>query len=139
MDPSLLNRMKLWASGQGYPTSGWVFPAQRGDNPINMTALSARVIKTTLKKLGLEFSFYGLRRGFGTALVLAGATLTVTADALGNSEEIVERHYFIDKENVPAAKGMQKLNAARAAKQQGPSESEFPEPLTLTAEGAGNE
>ena len=45
MDPSLLNRMKLWASGQGYPTSGWVFPAQRGDNPINMTALSARVIK----------------------------------------------------------------------------------------------
>lgn len=81
-------------------------------------------------------------RGFGSELVKAGATLTETADALGNTESIVERHYYIDKENVPAAKGMAKLAAARAAKQRGLPEPEFEpesEPLTLAAEGASHE
>jgi hypothetical protein len=78
-----------------------------------MNDLSSRVIATTLKKFGLEWQgFYSARRGFGTMLVLAGATLDEVADAMGNSPDVVFNHYFKDKTSTLAAKGIAKLAAA---------------------------
>jgi integrase len=113
MLPQLRNRMKLWAMTWKYPTEGWVFPNQTGTAPINMNDLSSRVIATTLKKFGLEWQgFYSARRGFGTMLVLAGATLDEVADAMGNSPDVVFKHYFKDRDSTLAAKGIAKLAAA---------------------------
>jgi hypothetical protein len=56
--------------------------------------------------------FYALRRGFGTMMVLAGATLDEVADAMGNSPDVVFKHYFKDKESKLAASGMAKLATA---------------------------
>jgi integrase len=113
MLPQLRNRMKIWGMKWHSPTTGWVFPNQSGDAPININDLSSRVIKTTLKKAGLDWlGFYSARRGFGTMLVLAGATLDEVADAMGNSPDVVFRHYFKDKTSSLAAKGIAKVAAA---------------------------
>lgn len=113
MLPQLRNRMKLWSMTWHYPTTGWVFPNQTGDAPININDLSSRVIKTALQKFGIDWlGFYSARRGFGTMLVLAGATLDEVADAMGNSPDVVFKHYFKDKTSTLAAKGIAKLAAA---------------------------
>ena len=91
--------------------------------PINMNDLGARVIADTLKESGLDWQgFYACRRGFGTMLVLAGATLDEVADAMGNSPDVVFKHYFKDKDSKLAAKGMAKLAAAMAADEPSPNE-----------------
>jgi hypothetical protein len=96
-----------------YPTNGWIFPNQSGDAPININDLSSRVIKTTLDKFNLDWlGFYSARRGFGTMLVLAGATLDEVADAMGNSPDVVFRNYFKDKNSTLAAKAIAKTARA---------------------------
>ena len=113
MLPALAHRIRLWAMVQGHPTSGWLLPNRNGDKPINMNDLSARIIGPVLKKVGMEWEgFYACRRGFGTIMVLAGATLDEVADAMGNSPDVVFRHYFKDRESKLAAKGMEKLRLA---------------------------
>jgi hypothetical protein len=51
------------------------------------------------------YGFYACRRGFGIMMVLAGATLDEVADAMGNSPDVVFKHYFKDKKSTLAAKG----------------------------------
>src|SRR5438132_1216191 len=112
MLPQLRHRMRLWAMAYQFPTSGWVFPNQDGNTPININCLGARVIKTTLEALGMDWQgLYACRRGCGTLLVLAGASLEEVADILGNSPDVVFRHYFKAKGSKLAASGMAKLNA----------------------------
>jgi len=113
MLPQLQNRMKEWRMKWGNPTNGWVFPNQANGGPMNMNDTSSRVIKTTLEKAELKWEgFYAARRGFGTMLVLAGATLDEVADAMGKSPDVVFKHYFKDKTSTLAAKGIAKLAAA---------------------------
>lgn len=124
MLPTLQHQMRIWAMTQQHPKTGWVFPNQSGDAPINMNDLGARVIADTLKESGLDWQgFYACRRGFGTMLVLAGATLDEVADAMGNSPDVVFKHYFKDKDSRLAAKGMAKLAAAMAGETE-PTENE---------------
>ena len=100
---------------QEYPTTGWVFPNGQGNAPINMNDLSSRVIADTLKEADLDwYGFYACRRGFGTMMVLAGCTLDEVADAMGNSPDVVFKHYFKDKESKLAARGMARLAQAMA-------------------------
>ena len=113
MLPALAHRIRLWAMVQGHPTKGWLLPNRNGDKPVTMNDLSARIIGPALKQVGMEWEgFYACRRGFGTMMVLAGATLDEVADAMGNSPDVVFRHYFKDKESKLAAKGMEKLRLA---------------------------
>ena len=85
----------------------------------SMNDLSARIIGPALKQVGMEWEgFYACRRGFGTMMVLAGATLDEVADAMGNSPDVVFRHYFKDKESKLAAKGMEKLRLAMGGRLQ---------------------
>ena len=44
--------------------------------------------------------------------VLAGASMEEVADAMGNSPDVVFRHYFKDKGSKLAASGIAKLGAA---------------------------
>ena len=63
MLPQLRHRMRLWAMAYQFPTSGWVFPNQDGNTPININCLGARVIKTTLEALGMDWQgLYACRR-----------------------------------------------------------------------------
>jgi integrase len=113
MLPQLRHALRIWAMKQQHATEGWVFPNQSGNAPINLNDLGARVIADTLKEAGLDwYSLYACRRGFGTMLVLAGATLDEVADAMGNSPDVVFRHYVKDKDSKLAAKGIEKLAAA---------------------------
>jgi integrase len=126
MLPQLLHRLKLWALREGYPTAGFVFQNRDG-NPVNVNDLSARIIGPTLKKVDMEWQgFYAARRGFGTMMVLVGCTLDEVADAMGNSPDVVFRHYFKDKDSKLAAKGFAKLASAMAGQR---------EQKTLTAGG----
>lgn len=115
MLPQLRNRMKLWHMTWQYPSNGLVFPNQAGDKPININDVSARIIGPTLEKIGLDWKgLYACRRGFGTLLVNAGATLEETAVAMGNSPDVVFRHYFKKQNTKLAVSGMAKLRAAMA-------------------------
>jgi integrase len=115
--------MKEWRMKWGNPTNGWVFPNQANGGPMNMNDTSSRVIKTTLEKAELKWEgFYAARRGFGTMLVLAGATLDEVADAMGNSPDVVFRHYFKDKTSSLAAKGIAKVAAALATGEGAPEQ-----------------
>jgi integrase len=113
MLPALAHRMRLWAMVQGHPTTGWLLPNRSGEKPVVMNDLSARIIGPALKKVGMEWhSFYALRRGGITAMVLAGGTLEEVADFAGNSPDVIYQHYFKDKESKLAARGMAKWAAA---------------------------
>ena len=113
MLPQLRHRMRLWAMAYQFPTSGWVFPNQDGNTPININCLGARVIKTTLEALGMDWQgLYACRRGFGTMMVLCGASAEETCQAMGNSIGVVMKHYFKDKGSKLAASGIAKLGAA---------------------------
>jgi integrase len=115
MLPQLRHRMRLWAMKYQFPTSGWVFPNQGGNAPINMNDLGARVIKNTLEAIGMDWEgLYACRRGFGTMMVLAGASAEETCKAMGNSIDVVMKHYFKDGESKLAASGIAKLGAALA-------------------------
>ena len=50
-------------------------------------------------------------------LMLAGSTAEQVADAMGNSYDIVYKHYFIDKENTLGAQAVAKTAAAMAGRQ----------------------
>ena len=113
MLPVLAHRMRLWAMQQGHPSQGLVLP-NKNNKPVVMGDLSARIIAPCLKfnELPEWQGFYGCRRGFGTMMVLAGATLDEVADAMGNSPDVVFKHYFKDKDSKLAASGMAKLALA---------------------------
>src|SRR5439155_20173081 len=90
-----------------------VFPNQDGNTRINMNCLGGRVIKSTLEALGMEWhGLYACRRGFGTLMVDAGASLEETSQAMGNSPTVCYRHYYLPRESKRAASGIAKLNAA---------------------------
>ena len=55
---------------------------------------------------------YACRRGFGTLMVDAGASLEETSQAMGNSPTVCYRHYYLPRESKLAASGIAKLNAA---------------------------
>ena len=117
MLPQLRHRMRLWAMAYQFPTSGWVFPNQDGNTPININCLGARVIKSTLEALGMDWhGLYACRRGFITMMVLSGASLEETAQVSGNSPDVIWKHYFKDQQHSRlAASGMVKLGAALEA------------------------
>src|SRR5947208_13598045 len=70
MLPQLQHRMRLWAMAYQFPTSGWLFPNQGGNTPININDLGARVIKSTLEPLGMDWQgLYACRRGFITMML----------------------------------------------------------------------
>ena len=117
MLPQLQHRMRLWAMAYQFPTSGWLFPNQGGNTPININDLGARVIKSTLEPLGMDWQgLYACRRGFITMMVLSGASLEETAQVSGNSPDVIWKHYFKDQQHSRlAASGMVKLGAALEA------------------------
>jgi integrase len=100
--PQLQHRLRLWAMREGHPTQGWVFPNSDG-NPVNINDLSSRIIAKTLKTIGLSWEgLYAMRRGFCTAMVNAGATYLQVADAAGNTPEMIQNHYYRDKDSTLA-------------------------------------
>jgi integrase len=114
MLPQLRDRFKLWTLRRR--DAEWVFPNQSGMEPIRVNDISSRVIKKACEKAGLDWKgLYAARRGFGTLMVLAGATLDEVADAMGNTPDVVFRHYFKDKKSTLAAKGIAKLQVALAS------------------------
>jgi integrase len=93
--------LQAWWETNGRPASGWVFPNRDG-NPINMNTISDRIIGPnceTHKTPWEGYTFYALRRGFGTLLVLDDWSAEEVSKAMGNSIDVVMRYYFVDKEN----------------------------------------
>jgi integrase len=114
MLPTLRHRLKIWAMTNQHPKTGLVFPNQR-DTPININHLSTRIIGPTLAKVGLEWhGLYSCRRGFGTELFNAGATMEEIAAAMGNSPQVAFANYVKDKSR-SGASGIAKLAAMEHA------------------------
>jgi integrase len=115
MLPTLRHRLKIWATENQHPKDGLVFPNQSGDAPVNINDLGDRIIEPTLTKVGLTWhGLYACRRGYGTALFEAGATVEEIAANMGNSVEVAFKNYVKSKGKT-AARGMEKLAAAMAA------------------------
>jgi hypothetical protein len=73
--------IRRWKALWENPTTGRVLQNRDG-KPVNMNDLSARIIAPNCEKNGIEWvGFYGLRRGFGTLLVLDGATCESVAQS----------------------------------------------------------
>jgi integrase len=108
----LRNRLKLWhAEGTG---TGLVFQNRAGD-AININDLSSRTIASALKGTDLKWhGLYSCRRAYGTLLVNAGATLEETSVAMGNSPEVVFKHYFKKQNSKLAFNASNKLERAMA-------------------------
>ena len=115
--PTIQKRLRLWHAERLHPREGLVFPNQKGDKPININDLSSRIIGPTLEKHGLDWwTLYACRRGFGTLLVNAGASLEEASLAMGNNPQTMFRFYFKKQNSKLAVSGMRKLaNALEAS------------------------
>lgn len=100
------SRMNFWKKEAGdVAGDSYVFTNPSGA-AINVNMMSARLLAKACEKAGLDWrGLYAARRGFGTLLYLAGATLAQVADAMGNSPDVVFEHYFKDKESTLGAEG----------------------------------
>lgn len=102
--------LRQWWETHGRPESGWVFPNRDG-NPVNMNTLADRVIRPNCEKTGMTWdglSFYALRRGYGSLLVQVGWSCEEVAQAMGNTRDVVWRHYFVDRKCELAAKARER-------------------------------
>ncbi len=112
---ALLPRMRLWHAEWKHPSTGLVFPNQSGDKPININDLSSRIIGPMLKKHGLDWAgLYACRRGFGQLAVDANMTLEEASVCMGNSPDVMFRHYYKTRTSKLAHSGMAKLGESGA-------------------------
>jgi integrase len=138
MVPQLRNRFKVWHQKWHFPTKGLVFPNRTGETPVDINKIGDRIIRPALEKVGLEwFGMYACRRGYGTMMVNAGGSLEEASNLMGNSANVMHKHYYLDKEkSALAVTGTEKLRAAleeaeakeRSAERTG---RKFREPLML--------
>ena len=106
------------AAENEHPSSGLVFPNRGGDKPINIGDVSARIIKETLEKAGLDWhGLYACRRGWGTMAFEYGMSVEEIAANMGNSIEVAFKNYIKGKSRT-ASRGMGKLAAGMAAGEQ---------------------
>jgi integrase len=107
MLPQIRHRLKLWYDES--TGTGLVFQNRAGE-AININDLSSRTIASALEKTNLDWrGLYSCRRGFGTMYANAGNTLLSTSIVMGNSVEVVERHYFKKKDSPLVVEGMARL------------------------------
>jgi len=109
--------LKAWWETNQKPESGWVFPNRDG-NPVNMNILSDRIIRPNCEKHEMNwdgYAFYALRRGCGTLLVHDGWSCEEVAQFLGNSVDVVYKHYFVDKTSKLAGSARERSRAKAEA------------------------
>src|SRR6266566_3467243 len=83
--------LDLW-NAKGCPISGYIL-AGRKDWPVILDNLTKRVIRPASEKAGIAWKeYYALRRFHGTEVRVKSNGKTA-AGALGNSEEVYEKHY----------------------------------------------
>ena len=110
---SLRNQLRIWHAERSHPNGGLVFPNQSGTKPININDLSSRIIGPMLKKHGLDWAgLYACRRGFGQLAVDADMTLEEASVCMGNSPDVMWRHYYKTRSSKLAVGGMAKLEHA---------------------------
>jgi integrase len=57
----------------GNPTSGWMFPASKGEEPVSLNNVRNRLIMPAVKKAGIAWKgYHAFRRGLGTLLYSLG-------------------------------------------------------------------
>jgi integrase len=113
----LAGRLRLWSSeNQKISIHGWLFENHDG-NPIHLNSLSRRIIAPIAKKYGTlhweNNAFYGARRGFGTLLVLSGASCEEVAKQMGNTRDVVWKFYFKDRDSELAQSAAAKYEARK--------------------------
>lgn len=71
----------LWEH-DGRPSQGWILRGERG-GPLSLDNLSRRIIKDTLKAVGIDWhGYYALRRGAGTIITMAARDKGLAARGL---------------------------------------------------------
>ena len=114
---NLTGHLRAWkANPAAANANGWVVPNEEG-KVINMNSLSSRVIGPMCERTkAAEWegnAFYALRRGFGTLLVLNGASCEEVAQLMGNTRDVVWKYYFKDRTGKLGAGAMDRINAKR--------------------------
>ena len=88
-----ISRICSWLKGfpQGRDGSKWAFPSPRGCrwDPDNLT----RRFRKVARKAGHDVNLLDLRHTFGTMLAMKGIPTWTIANLMGNSEQMVRRHY----------------------------------------------
>ncbi len=125
--------LRRWKAENGNPTSGFVLQGHKSHGnvgAINLKNLADHIIYPNCKKNGLGElwkgnAFYALRRGCGTLLAEHGATAEEGSKFLGNTIDVFESNYLIDR-GVLGARAAEKYeqNKQREAERNAEQEAE---------------
>ena len=85
--------LDLW-NAQGCPMGGFIFAGRKGQ-PINLDNLARRIVRPALKQAKIEWhSWYALRRFHATAIRKESGSSDTASKALGNTKEVLDKHYL---------------------------------------------
>ena len=92
--------LDLW-SAQQCPMGGYILAGPRKGQPANLDNMAKRSIRKALKQAGVAWpEWYALRR-FHATQVRMQADSETASKALGNSKEVVDKHYIKPAEVLP--------------------------------------
>ena len=85
--------LDLW-NAKNCPMGGYIFAGRKGQ-PINLDNMARRVVRPALKQAKIEWhSWYALRRFHATAIRKESGSSDTASKALGNTREVLDKHYL---------------------------------------------
>jgi len=96
--PQLGVALNAWHVKSGNPTTGWVFPNEKGDRPINLRDRARNHIIPMLEKAGIEWkAFHAGRHCLGTLLTELTGTTLASKEALGHATQAITDIFYTHK------------------------------------------
>jgi len=111
--PYLQQLLAIWHQQCGKPESGWLFPNQTNERPVNLRDRARLYIKPTLAAAELRWKGYHAgRHGYGTLLTELTGNLVAAKEGLGHSSLVITGAVYDQKKPKALAAGMRKLATA---------------------------
>lgn len=109
--PQLAEILDEYWELQGRPAEGWVWPASRGNLPVDLNNLFRRCIMEPLKKAGLEWhGWHAFRRGLASNLSELGVPDDVIQKILRHGDLGTTQRFYRKTRNKSVSRAMKKLS-----------------------------
>ena len=105
----VIGLFKAWHQQSGEPSEGWVFPNQRGKEPINIRDYVVLVLRPAIGKKHWK-SLYAFRRGAGTILTELTGNPIAAQQALCHLDLSTTMRHYIKTKRSALAEGIQMLD-----------------------------
>lgn len=113
----VLGLLKAWHQQQGEPSTGWVFPNQSREDPINIRDYVVAVLRPSIP--GWK-SLYAFRRGAGSILTELTGNPIAAQQMLRHLDLTTTIRHYIKTNRSALAEGVQMLDARLSLKGDGP-------------------